>query len=65
MTEIPKGIKTIGYTNDGLVFIQIVTVYEDQPLETTLQFDPENAVNLCKCIMQATLKARSVKEVPN
>jgi len=59
----PVGIKSIGYTNDGLVFFQIVTTYEGQPLETTIQFGSEDATNFCKNIMQAVAKAKDAKEV--
>ena len=59
----PVGIKSIGYTNDGLVFFQIVTTYEDKPLETTIQFGTEDATTFCKNIMQAVVKAKDAKEV--
>lgn len=59
------GVKSIGYTDDGLVFFQVVTVYKDEPLETTLQFAPDDAAGFCKCIEEAITKAREKRKVDN
>ena len=61
----PVGVKTIGYTKDGLVFFQVVTVFNNQPLETTFQFKPDNAVGFCDLIMEAVKNARKITEVSN
>ena len=59
------GIKTIGYTQDGLAFFVLVTTYKDEPIETMVQFNPDAAVSFCQSLMEAATKAREITtEVP-
>jgi len=67
-TQVTLGIKSIGYTPDGLVFFNLLTTYNNEPIETVVQFSADNAVGFCKCLMEAATKARESvepKEVDN
>ena len=59
------GIKKIGYTNDGLVFFQVSSRYENQELETFIQFKPEVAESFCTDILKAVALAKEAKVVSN
>lgn len=54
-------IDKIGFTDDGLVFMMILSTIEGKPVQTVLQFKPQEAVNLAKNIEQASIAAAEVK----
>ena len=55
----------VGYTKDGLVFLQVMSTYEEKPMQTVVQLQPPDAKSLCKDILNAAKMAEETKEANN
>ncbi len=47
----------IGFTDDGFVFMTILSTLDGKPTQTTLQWRPDQAQEICQKILDAAEKA--------
>lgn len=54
-------IGKIGFTQDGLVFAVVLHTVDEKPLQTVLQWKPQDAIEVAKAIEQASIAAEEVR----
>ena len=53
----------IGYTDDGKVFMTILTMIDDKPIQSVVQMEPSRAREVAKVIEQAATDAEEKRIV--
>lgn len=52
----------MGYTNDGNVFMVIISNYEGKDVETIIQWKPTSALRIADDIKSASIEATKISE---
>lgn len=52
----------VGYTNDGNVFMVIISNYEGKDVETIIQWKPTSALRIADDIKSASIEATKISE---
>lgn len=55
----------IGYTDDGIVFMLVHSTLEGKPIQMTVQWNPNDALNIAEAIRQAVEGIRGKKDGGN
>ena len=57
-------IDTVGYTEDGNVWLTFSASFEGKNVKATMTLDPQNALNASKSLVEAAEKALTCQKQP-